>query len=257
MKRMAGPLVFVMLFLTVLLAGCVPSTPCAEHVISHRGAAGEETEHSFAAYDLAIGYGSVNIEQDIVSSAEGTLYVSHDMTAQRMTGDPRRYDEMTDAEIDALLTSDGQHILKLTDVFDRYGDSIRYIIEIRTVAQSEALVPLVREYGLEDHVTVQAWYLPELQVIERELPDAKRMLLVKKQKQLDSAVNNPTVQIIAARHNLMSEANCKLVHDSGKLFSVWTLDSSAAIRQAIELGVDSYFTNFTAKALYLEEQYRK
>lgn len=54
----------------------------------------------------------------------------------------------------------------------------------------------------------------------------------------------------------MTEANCKLVHDNGKEFSAWTLDSWAKIQKAIELGVDSYFTNYTAKALYLERKYR-
>ena len=40
-------------------------------------------------------------------------------------------------------------------------------------------------------------------------------------------------------------------------FNVWTLNSSSQITEAIALGVDSYFTNYTAKALLLEKKYRK
>ena len=162
---------------------------------------------------------------------------------------------MTDAEIDALQTKDG-HILKQRDVFERYGSSVNYFIEVRNTAQAEALVKLIQEFELERFVTVQAWHVAELQIIEKALPESKRMLLVSKQEQLERAVTNTTVQIVSAGHDLMTEANCKLVHDNGKEFSVWTLDSWAKIQKAIELGVDSYFTNYTAKALYLERKYR-
>ena len=40
---------------------------------------------------------------------------------------------MTDAEIDALQTKDGQHILKQRDVFERYGSSVNYFIEVRNI----------------------------------------------------------------------------------------------------------------------------
>ena len=49
----------------------------ADHVYSHRGSKGSN-EHTFEAYDEAIKAGSHNIEQDVVVSRDGTLYVSHD-----------------------------------------------------------------------------------------------------------------------------------------------------------------------------------
>ena len=52
----------------------------ASHVYSHRGSDGDE-EHSFKAYDAAIEAGSRYIEQDVVISADGILYVSHDLNA--------------------------------------------------------------------------------------------------------------------------------------------------------------------------------
>ena len=62
----------------------------ADHVYSHRGSAGP-LEHSFQAYDDAINAGSHNIEQDIVISSDGVLYVSHDIAALSMTGNRNFY----------------------------------------------------------------------------------------------------------------------------------------------------------------------
>ena len=58
----------------------------ADHVYSHRGASSDEIKHTFAAYDKAIAQGSHNIEQDLVISADGTLYISHDLTSNRIAG---------------------------------------------------------------------------------------------------------------------------------------------------------------------------
>lgn len=57
----------------------------------------------------------------VVTSKDGTLYVSHDSSAQKITGVDKLYSEMTDEEIDELRTVDGQKILRLSEVFDKYG----------------------------------------------------------------------------------------------------------------------------------------
>ena len=54
----------------------------------------------------------------------------------------------------------------------------------------------------------------------------------------------------------MTEDNLKAAHEHEKTFSVWTLNSEEEILKAIELGVDTYFTDDTALAIQLEEQYR-
>ena len=43
--------------------------------------------------------------------------------------------------------------------------------------------------------------------------------------------------------------------ENGKLFSAWTLDSEETIKKAIDMGVDTYFTNDTPLALRLEREY--
>ena len=53
----------------------------------------------------------------------------------------------------------------------------------------------------------------------------------------------------------MTQENCDATHANGKVFSAWTLDSEETIKKAIDMGVDTYFTNDTPLALSLEREY--
>ena len=101
----------------------------ADHVYSHRGSAGS-MEHSFQAYDAAIAAGSHNIEQDVVISSDGVLFVSHDISGLTMTGNRDFYKDMTAAEIEELRTYEGNKILRLSEVFDKYGRNVNYLVEL-------------------------------------------------------------------------------------------------------------------------------
>jgi len=227
------------------------------HVISHRGASGEEIEHTLAAYDLAVLYGSKNLEQDVVISKDGTLYVSHDLSANRLTGVNREYSEMSDKEIDSLSTEDGQRILKLADVLSRYKGAVTFVVELKSSGETAAFVGAVKAAHVEDSVIVQCFDLNTLEEVEAICPDMPKMYLISKQEAFDLAVNTPWIDIVAVDASLMDADNCSLAHQAGKLFNVWTLDTAEEIKHAIDLGVDSYFTNYTAKALALEKEYRK
>lgn len=231
---------------------------CRKHVYSHRGASKDEIEHTFAAYDKAKELGSVNLEQDLVISKDGTLYCSHDTSAYRITGYDAEFSGMTDDEIDSLQTADGQVIPKLSDVFDRYGDTVNYIIELKSTDAdaAEAFIGIVNKYGNSDRVVVQCFELGVLEQVEQAFPEMKKLYLCKSQYAIDEALDIPYVDIISVKKDFMTEDNCEKVHAAGKEFSVWTIDTEDEIIRAIELGVDSYFTNDTELALRLEWEYR-
>lgn len=253
MKRALLSLLFLLLLL-LCACGREPEPAPADHVFSHRGASGEAVEHTRAAYDLAVSYGSRYLEQDLVLSAEGTLYVSHDLTPERLTGETRPFAELTDAEIDALRTEDGQQILKLEDVFAAYRKPICFVVEVRDVAQLEPLFALIQKYRLEKRLILQAWNTPALEAVQERFPAVRRMLLVKTQDGVDWACLEPSVDIVGIQAPLMTEFNCGWIRQHGKEICVWTLDTEEALRRAIALNVDYYFTDYTALALELEQE---
>lgn len=238
-----------------------PHVPVADpwkYIISHRGSA-ERVEHTFEAYDLAIQQGSINIEQDVVVSKDKTLYVSHDLSAKRLTGVDKLYSDMTDAEISKLRVANGEPIHTLESVFYRYGNKVNYVVELRSAFGFSQVIPfteMVRQKGLDNNVILQSFSEDVLKNAETLVPNMPKMRLVETQAEFNQALSSPVDDIVSMTQSLMNKDNVDKVHKQNKIASAWTLDTEARIKKAISLGVDSYFTNYTGRAMQLEREYR-
>ncbi|WP_157728050.1 glycerophosphodiester phosphodiesterase [Tetragenococcus halophilus] len=115
---------------------------------------------------------------------------------------------------------------------------------------------LVKKYNLEDNIIVQAKNPEALEQLNDMFPDMPELALVDDDEEINRVLNLDYVDIIGANADLMNKENVKKAHDNDKDFNVWTLNSTDEIKEAIDLNVDSYFTNFTAKALTIEDNYR-
>lgn len=238
-----------------------PHIPVADpwkYIISHRGSA-ERVEHTFEAYDLAIQQGSINIEQDVVVSKDNTLWVSHDLSAKRLTGVDKLYSDMTDVEISQLRVANGEPIHTLQSVFERYGNSVNYVVELRSAFGFSQVVPfieMVRQKGLDNNVLLQSFSEDVLQNAETVAPNMPKMRLVETQAEFDQALSSPVDDIVSMTQSLMNKDNVDKVHKAKKIASAWTLNWESNIKRAISLGVDIYFTNYTGLAIRLEKEYR-
>lgn len=239
-----------------------PHVPVADpwkYVISHRGSA-ERVEHTFEAYDLAIQQGSINIEQDVVVSKDNTLWVSHDLSAKRLTGVDKLYSDMTDVEISQLRVANGEPIHTLQSVFERYGNSVNYVVELRLAFGFSQVVPfieMVRQKGLDNNILLQSFSEDVLQNVETLVPNMPKMRLVETQSEFDQALSSPVDDIVSMTQSLMNKDNVDKIHKAKKIASAWTLNNEASIKKAISLGVDNYFTNYTGLAIRLEKEYRQ
>ena len=227
---------------------------------SNRGTAGSE-EHSFKAYDAAIEAGSRYLGIDVVVSSDGVLYVSYEQNAVAMTGYNGMYEYLSSETIDGLTTEAGNKVLRLSEVFDKYGKDVNYVIILRPNSDAciEAFEKLVDEYGFEDVITVGSLYPEVVETLENKYPDMPKIYECWSQADFGYVVDKPYVDIISVKVSavLMTESNCSTAHENGKLFSAWTLDTEDDIKYAINMGVDTYFTNDTPLALSLEKEYRE
>lgn len=229
----------------------------ARHIYSHRGSQGPE-EHSFKAYDEAIKAGSIYIEQDLVLSSDGVLFVSHDLTAGAMTGVSKSYSSMSADEIDRLRTTRGNKILRMSEVFERYRQSVNYVIELKAYQDSrmvDAFTELVNDYGYQDRIIIQCQDVGTLRALDNEYPDMPKLFICKSEGAFETSLETDCIDIISVKDWLMTEGRCQAAHEHGKIFSAWTLNSESQIRRAIDIGVDTYFTNDTPLALSLEREY--
>ena len=232
----------------------------AAHVYSHRGSAGAE-EHSFKAYDAAIEAGSRYIGVDVVISGDKVLYVSYEENAYAMTGYNGAFEYMSSETIDGLTTEAGNKILRLSEVFDKYGKDINYVIELKSNSDACLLAfeQMVDDYGLSDNIIAASRHADTLDILDRKYPDMKKMFVCWNQADLNYVLDLPYVDIISVRAEvetaIFTESNCEAVHAAGKKFGGWTLNTEDEIKGAIDMGVDNYFTDDTALALSIEKDY--
>lgn len=232
----------------------------ASHVFSHRGSAGPE-EHSFKAYDAAIEAGSKYIEQDVVISSDGVLYVSSELNSVEMTGYNGMFEYISSETVDGLRTEAGNKILRLSEVFDKYGKDINYVIEILDNSDKCLLAfeKMVDDYGLSDKIIVQSMKAETLEILDKKYPDMPKLFVCWNQGDFDRVVDLSYVDIISVRSTvetgIFTESNCKAAHEAGKQFGAWTLNTEDEIKGAIDMGVDNYFTDDTALALSIEKDY--
>ena len=230
----------------------------ADHVYPH-GHTDRTDEHTFAAYDAAIEAGAHYVEPDVVVSGDGTLYVSHDPDAGRITGDGRYYASMSDDEIDKLRGRSGDKILKLSEVLDKYGTSVKYLRELKSADEVtiNAFKSEIDARNLSGYVILQSEFPEVLDSLEETYPAMPKLLVVKNDYALNLAMTADYIDIVGARVQYMTQENCDAAHAAGRKFVGWPIDSEAEIRNAIEIGADAYFTNDTPLALELEKKYRR
>ena len=98
---------------------------------AHRGLHGEgAAENTMTAFERACAAG-VGIELDVQLTKDGELVVFHDDDLKRMTGDPRRVDEVDLAELQALDLPYGEHIPRFEGVLARIDGRVPLLVELK------------------------------------------------------------------------------------------------------------------------------
>ena len=216
-------------------------------VIAHRGASAYAPEHTYAAYDLALEMGADRLELDIHATADGVPVVNHDDTLQRISGDPRRVDEITLAQL--LELDDAVRPLTLDEVFARYAPDTPFLVEIKDRRRGCAatLLSLIDAHGLAEHVVIQSFDRHALRTLRRDgtiplaplyrprvtSPDVRRGL------QRNAAYATAVVTCSAA-------VDAQLVlaaHARGLAVHTYTVNDEAEAERLLALGVDGLITD--------------
>lgn len=227
-------------------------------VISHRGYPSKRQEHTFKGYDLAIESGSNFIEQDLVQSKEGTLFVSHDNSAKRLTGVDKEFNQMLDSEIEALETSSKESIHTLEDIFKRYGDQTNYVIETRESRDNQMekeLLILIKKFKLENNIIFQSFEFESLRFLKENSSIESYLLLVKKDN-LDNLmikIKQPQYNFITIVCPYRGDLTKKTINDIHKLkkqvFVYMLQEKDDEYKQALTQNIDGLFTDYSEEVI--------
>ncbi|QTD41145.1 glycerophosphodiester phosphodiesterase family protein [Sporosarcina sp. Te-1] len=146
MKRL-----LIISLVVLLMAGCSISKEKSAvfpedefFLIGHRGASAYVPENTLASFALAEDLGADYIELDIHETKDGKLVVMHDKDVSRTTEGHGNIETFTLDELKSLSIverkkdketvlgpSESMAVPTLQEVFDQFGDSLNYVVELK------------------------------------------------------------------------------------------------------------------------------
>lgn len=136
--------------------------------IAHRGYSLHYPENTMLAFRKAVEAGCGGIELDVQMAKDGTPVIIHDETLERTTGGKGLVGDFTYRELLALEAGSGERIPSLEEYLEFAGDcGVLTNIELKNgvlpyPGMEEAVIALVRRFGLEEKVLLSSFHHPSL-----------------------------------------------------------------------------------------------
>ncbi len=221
-------------------------------IIGHRGASAAAPENTLAAFGLAAEQGAHGVELDVRLSADGNVVVIHDATVDRTTNGAGPVSRLSAAELRALDAGMGQPVPTLDDVFQAFGPSLLYNVELKDYGLwgnglEGAVADRIGAYHLHNQVVVSSFDQLALRRAQRHLsattmtgtlwmsgPRALRHLLV------SAPADHPHYPLVDEEYMAWARSRNLRVH-------VWTIDEPDEARRLANLGVHALITNRPAE----------
>ena len=256
-------------------------------VVAHRGASGDEAEHTLGAYERAVEQGADALECDVRLTRDGVLVCVHDRRVDRTSDGrgPVSTLELADlAELDfrswrtgdELLADDPEQpdrdrdrgsVLTLERLLQLAVDASHPVgLHIETKHPTRygglverALVDLLTRYGLatppsrqDSRVTVMSFASTSLRRVRLMAPALPTVLLMTRVplRYRDGSLP-PHIGIAGPALEVLTTHPrfVERAHEQGNRVHVWTVDDPADVAYVLGLGVDAVISNHPRRVL--------
>ncbi|MFX1394518.1 MAG: glycerophosphodiester phosphodiesterase [Promethearchaeota archaeon] len=227
-------------------------------IIGHRGANKIAPENTLKSFQKAIDLGADYIEFDIHKSKDGEIVVIHDSNTFATTGHEGLINRMTLEELKKLDCGDGEQIPTLRETIKLVKNKIGLQIEIKAKGIADHLVAILREEELIGSSIISSLQHSELLKIKKIEPILKIATLepiITRWKNdwsyLGGIINNAikyNCYAIHPRYQLVNHKFIDFAHNNDLKINIWTINSKAAIKKYIKMGVDGIITDDISKA---------
>ena len=136
--------------------------------IAHRGASLLASENSFESFRKAFDLGYRVIETDIHSSKDGTAYIFHDITLERLTGENLKISDLKDVDIDSLKINNSSIIPRLSNVFEEFPEGL-FNLDAKTWKSTTPIVDTIQNMGCRSRVCIGSFNDRRVHAIIKEL----------------------------------------------------------------------------------------
>ena len=136
--------------------------------IAHRGASLLASENSFESFRKAFDLGYRVIETDIHCSKDGTAYIFHDITLERLTGENLKISDLKDVDIDSLKINNSSIIPRLSNVFEEFPEGL-FNLDAKTWKSTTPIVDTIQNMGCRSRVCIGSFNDRRVNAIIKEL----------------------------------------------------------------------------------------
>ncbi len=218
-------------------------------IIGHRGASGDAPENTLGAFELALQLGADGIELDVRLTADGQVVVIHDATVERTTDGVGAVSNLTWAELQALDAGSGQSIPSLDEVFESFGRSMLYNIEIKSMswwndALEQAVADRIESHGLESQSLVSSFSPLSVRRARKHLTRSTMLGHIRQ-----SGWSRPAHRLFRAEadhphYSLVDISYMRWAMQRGLRVHVWTVNDAATAKEMARLGVHGIISNY-------------
>lgn len=221
--------------------------------IAHRGGALEVEENTLPAFEHAVGLGFTHVELDVHASRDGAVVIHHDETLERLTGDPRRLDNLELPELRGLRTRRGAGLPLLEELLAAFPH-LFVNIEVKSDAVVEPLAGVIRRADALARVCVGSFSPRRTERLRTLLGPglcwSPAHLGVARLWLLGwglpfGAGPAPVVQVPPAYRGIavVTPRFVRAAHARGVQVQVWTVDDADQIDALLDMGVDGIMSD--------------
>ena len=232
-------------------------------LFGHRGCPTKAPENTLAAFDLCIERNIPAVELDVQVCETGELVVTHDFNLNRVTGydnlvEETPYGKILELDAGRSFSPDyaGERIPLLNKVFDRYGTSLHYDIELKSRSMTdkrlvEKVWELIHAYSLGNVCMVSSFNPFQLRLFRKLSKDTIPTAVIYN----DSTEIPRLLRHGAGRHIagctilkpnriLLTESIFKRDHSRrGYPIIAWVVDDYSEAEKLVEMGVSGIISN--------------
>lgn len=225
--------------------------------VGHRGDRATAPENTMPSLELAMDELAF-VETDVQLTRDGVPVLAHDVTLERVTGDPRTIGELDLAEVRRLDAGAwyaaefaGTRIPTLEEFFAALAerDEARALVELKadwTKQEVRLVTDLVDRHGLRGRVVLQSFSLETLESLQAVAPTLPRIMLIRElpadpvplAERFGLIGFGTTVDSVTAQPGALV-----LAHEAGIAVLCYTLNTLEHWEAVNALGVDGIITD--------------
>lgn len=219
-------------------------------IIAHRGANSISPENTLKSFKKAIELGADYIEFDNRLSKDNEIVVMHDSNTLRTTGHDGKIREMTLKELQLLDCGEGERIPTLHEIIEITKGKIGLQIEVCAAGMAEQLGSILKENDLIESSIISSFQYKELLNIQKLEPNLKLAFLWSEQivsleiiKKFTQKAIRKNFYAVHPFYKYIDNEYCTFAHKNNLKINVWTVNSKAAMKKLIKMGVDGLITD--------------